>query len=398
MKYLSAQAASSALYSGQPSQNTRDKDGDDHEEEEDFRSWKTKSDAYGRRAILLDIIDTTRECKKEIEDSTSSLRKILENASSVQSTMASSMEAKFSKNFEGQSSILTNILETQQRTMEMLQALTKDSEMKNARLTHIESSIASLAERTSEQTESVRKFQQKIQELIESKVDSLTRHSHPDSKSQTPPVNHYQPTPHCRGSVKETVPSSPPHQCHILASSADSTTHLPADNFIPVDTFNDSGLQDQEQPISQCVKKQSPPYTRDPYAFCVSPPTRSKDIQKGLALKSTKPEVTSIRRKRRCSPHDTQTRKKRTKGKKHSSKPRDQYSPLITLPGDQHSASSHTITSHLRTIRTRSSVSKPSPVNALDDSFYSAVCYTSPYQTQSSSGSSTLISWEVSCM
>ena len=49
MKYLSAQAASSALYSGQPSQNTRDKDGDDHEEEEDFRSWKTKSDAYGRR-------------------------------------------------------------------------------------------------------------------------------------------------------------------------------------------------------------------------------------------------------------------------------------------------------------------------------------------------------------
>ena len=273
----------------------------------------------------------------------------------------------------------------------------------STRLNDIETSIASLTKRAMNQEEVLGAFQEKFDDLLSRKTHPMVKNSHSDvtvgnSQKNLSPEQSLTPG---RFLGRGADVLSSPLECPTLASTADSTTHLPLDSSCTTSTtstnsFTDSGLHEQEHPISNPVKR-SPVPGGDPYTFPSSPLTVSSNRHKDTATKlSPSIKVTSVRRKKRCPPQEMHTKKKKPKGKACGNQTR--YSPLIALTGDKQPISPCTITTHLRTIRTRSTVSKPSPINALDDSFYSAVCYSSPYHLQGEKNCSNLINWKVSTL
>ena len=271
----------------------------------------------------------------------------------------------------------------------------------STRLNHIETSIDSLAKHTMNQEEAQVAFQEKLDDLLSRKAHPMVKNLHSDVGNSQKNLSPEQTlTPGRRPGRGADVLSSP-LECPTLASTADSTTHLPLDSSpttinTSTNSFTDSGLHEQEHPISNPVKR-SPVLGRDPYTFPSSPLRVSSNSHKDTATRpSPTTKVTSIRRKKRCPPQEMHPKKKKPKGKACGNQTR--YSPLIALTGDKQPMSPCTITTHLRTIRTRSTGSKPSPINALDDSFYSAVCYSSPYHLQGEKNCSNLINWKVSAL
>lgn len=279
-----------------------------------------------------------------------------------------------------------------------------------------------------DQKECLVEFQQKIQDYISTKVDLMIQKQNRVlcsgwSQNGATPTGHNTTRPRTAspspGASFKLPPS--PLLCAKSSSSGSASKQLAMVAHGPVQSRaseDHPGVEVKENPVcclGRASRQRTDQMTRGFEVFTMMASPRKKPI----ALPSSQPlgkKPAAPRRKRQTSSSSQPGRKRRTRAttREQSSKCKvPRYSPLVHLMDHpcHVSPSPYQITSCLRSVRKEDSpCSKPSPVNALDDSLYSAASQkgtpdmdlstSTPVGLVASSGSyctgTTFTSWRVS--